>query len=385
MNLTNYQSRILLVATGLSPQVVTETLYALAVDRKDPWIPTKVHLITTEEGAQRVRLSLLNPQQGHFHRLIQEYKLPEIDFSMETVHVIRDSSGQPLDDIRSEQDNRCCADTITNIVRDLTADPASALHVSIAGGRKTMGYYLGYALSLYGRSQDQLSHVLVNVPYESHPDFYYPTRESRLIHTRGDRPRAYDTKEAQISLADIPFVRLRDGVPPSLVGGKASFSQTVIAAQRALGPSELIIDLDNKRLSASGVIIDNIPSADLAFYSWMARRCLDGSGPIRPDDDSEGLAKEFLNEYARLVGEHGGDYENAQQSLSKGMSDDDFNYRMSRTKKVLKDNLPPQLLEKYRVAGFGKRPQTRYGLHLDSGNIQYASILPDQVIGTENQ
>ena len=43
------------------------------------------------------------------------------------------------------------ADAITALVRALTADPGSAVHASIAGGRKTMGFYLGYALSLFGR------------------------------------------------------------------------------------------------------------------------------------------------------------------------------------------------------------------------------------------
>ena len=58
---------------------------------------------------------------------------------------------------------------ITNLIRAFTADPESALHVSIAGGRKTMGFFLGYALSLYGRAQDKLSHVLVSPPFESSP------------------------------------------------------------------------------------------------------------------------------------------------------------------------------------------------------------------------
>jgi CRISPR-associated protein (TIGR02584 family) len=28
------------------------------------------------------------------------------------------------------------------------------------GERKTMGFYVGYALSLFGRAQDRLSHVI---------------------------------------------------------------------------------------------------------------------------------------------------------------------------------------------------------------------------------
>ncbi|MBF4102237.1 hypothetical protein INT80_01850 [Gallibacterium anatis] len=45
------------------------------------------------------------------------------------------------------------------------------MHVSIAGGRKTMGFFAGYALSLYGRAQDSLSHVLVSAEYEAIQNF----------------------------------------------------------------------------------------------------------------------------------------------------------------------------------------------------------------------
>jgi len=47
------ERRILLAVTGLTPQIVTETLYALAIGCKPAWLPTEVHVITTEEGAER--------------------------------------------------------------------------------------------------------------------------------------------------------------------------------------------------------------------------------------------------------------------------------------------------------------------------------------------
>src|SRR5690606_2541074 len=134
-----------------SPQVVTETLHALAVGNDDPFVPTEIHLITTGEGAERARLALLSDKPGWFHRLRQDLDLPEITFDAEHVHVLRDVGGHSLADIRSPADNLACADFITEKVRELSADPDSALHVSIAGGRKTMGFFLGYALSLFGR------------------------------------------------------------------------------------------------------------------------------------------------------------------------------------------------------------------------------------------
>ncbi|MBP6582128.1 MAG: hypothetical protein KA204_01445, partial [Chromatiaceae bacterium] len=47
-----FPRRILLAVTGLTPQVVTETLYALAMERQPPFIPTEIHLLTTAEGAE---------------------------------------------------------------------------------------------------------------------------------------------------------------------------------------------------------------------------------------------------------------------------------------------------------------------------------------------
>jgi CRISPR-associated protein (TIGR02584 family) len=167
-----YPRRILLAVTGLTPQIVTETLYALAAERR-LWVPTEIRIITTRRGAEKAARTLLS-DEGWFHRLRVEYRLPEIAFGIEDIHVIKGPDGPPLDDILEEADNAAVADFITEEVRALTADPNASLHVSIAGGRKTMGFYVGYALSLFGRAQDRLSHVLVPPTFESRPDFFYP-------------------------------------------------------------------------------------------------------------------------------------------------------------------------------------------------------------------
>ena len=45
-----YPRRVLLAVTGLSPQIVTETLYVLAVKQK--WIPTEIQVTTMARGAR---------------------------------------------------------------------------------------------------------------------------------------------------------------------------------------------------------------------------------------------------------------------------------------------------------------------------------------------
>jgi CRISPR-associated protein (TIGR02584 family) len=63
------------------------------------------------------------------------------------LHCVLGPDRQPLPDIRTADDNARMADAIANRVRELTSDPACALHVSLAGGRKTMGYYASSAVA----------------------------------------------------------------------------------------------------------------------------------------------------------------------------------------------------------------------------------------------
>jgi len=222
----SYSKRILLAVSGMSPQIVTETLYALTVAEKDqPFIPTEIHLISTTTGKNRAVLELLHPQTGKFHQLCQDYGLKGIQFCAEQIYVIPDKHGVLLDDIKTPEENEAAADFITQKVNELTRDTDSALHVSIAGGCKTMGYYLGYALSLFGRAQDRLSHVLVTANYEGLPAYFYPTPDSHLIYDRDKNP--LDTKIAEVILACIPFVRLRTGLPNFLLEGSASFNDSI--------------------------------------------------------------------------------------------------------------------------------------------------------------
>ncbi len=368
-----YPRRILLAVAGLSPQILTETLYALAVATEPAFIPTEVRLITTSEGAERARLSLLSQDPGWFARLCRDYQLPPIDFGPQAIQVLTDVDGEPLADIRDLADNARVADQITEAIRALTTDPDAALHVSLAGGRKTMGYYAGYALSLYGRAQDRLSHVLVSEPFEQSWNFFYPTPYPRVIETN-DKKLA-DTQRAQVTLAEVPFVRLRDGiVPERLLNGGASFGETIAAAQRALAPPALVIDLEQRRIQAAGEVIHIKPAA-LAFYALMARRRLQGLHAARSDTD--GLDAQYLSEYKRIVGDYSGDYERAEQALAEGMSVEDFDQRKARTNAALTRALGAQLAAPYLIQGDGTRPRTRFRLRMEPDAIRFGAIDGD--------
>lgn len=362
----NFPRRILLAVTGLTPQVVTETLYALAVDAEQKFVPTEVHVITTREGAQRVRLQLLDAQTGQFHALCREYALPPIAFPASHIHIIPDPSGQPLSDIRTPEDNLRAADFISYLVRDFCRDDHAALHVSIAGGRKSMGFFVGYALSLFGRTQDTLSHVLVNDPFESLADFFFPPKQGRVLHDRNQRP--VHTDDARIMLADIPFVRLRGGIPSSLLTGNASFAETVSGVQSGLNFISLEFDIRKHAICCSGKWV-TLPPSLFAFYLWIAQRCASGlpeGGAIcwRDADHAD-----FLAVYAKVAGQMSAHWETASKSLEQGFENGEFfEQKVSKINAILKKNLPLDA-HGYLVASMGVKPFKKYGLRL----------LPEQI------
>ena len=115
------KKKILVAVTGMSPQIITETLFALY--RQKSWIPNEVWVLTTSIGKRQIFDNLLG-KHGFFHRLCEEYALPDIRFDEDTVQVITDKSNVPLADIRTPEENDWAAD---QIVRFANADRKSVV------------------------------------------------------------------------------------------------------------------------------------------------------------------------------------------------------------------------------------------------------------------
>ena len=64
------QKDILFLVTGMTPQIITETLYALAADpeNNDKWVPTEIHVLTTAKGKIQIRSRLFN--DGIFEKFL---------------------------------------------------------------------------------------------------------------------------------------------------------------------------------------------------------------------------------------------------------------------------------------------------------------------------
>ena len=108
-----YPKRILMAVTGKTPQVVTETLWALAIGSEVPFIPTEIRILTTEEGRRHAIQKLLGDGAGAFHTLCAEWGLHGIRFDETCIEVVKVQGGAALEDIITPEDNKLAADVIT--------------------------------------------------------------------------------------------------------------------------------------------------------------------------------------------------------------------------------------------------------------------------------
>lgn len=373
----SFPRRILVATMGLAPQVLTETLFCLVKRSEAPFVPTEIHVITTQEGAHRARLTLIDPAVAKLKALELEHDIAGLSTGLpvENIHVIAGSGGQFLDDIDCAEDNSATADLITELVRKFAQDPDCAMHVSIAGGRKTMGFLLGYAISLFGRHQDRLSHVLVSRPFQEHPNFFFPPAVPVVLHDRQNRP--VSTSDANLILADIPFVRLRGHLPRPLLDGDNSYSETVKQAQLVFAAREMVLDSSRSMLTCQGIEVP-LPPQTFALMAWLARRLVENGpeeGALRWDrDDWSG----YMLEYERIRGVRPEQIARLGRRLRKELSsrnvledrENFFHEHLSRLRRKMSDSLG-ELGHRYAPATRGFRGNSRVELLLQPDELTF--------------
>lgn len=238
----NSMPTTLLAVTGLSPAIVTETLWALAHE-KPRTLPARVIFITTGVGAVKIKEQLFTPLGAFggktaWDALRTALKAKDDEIIAEEPRRIgianrKTGTFDPLPDIQTREENDVAASFILEEVRRVTMNPDTPLIASIAGGRKTMGALLHAAVTLLGRETDRLTHVLASQPYDTLPGFYFPGQPGPALKDRDSK--AHPPAKAVVQMADVPFVPLRNRfddlreIPGSFSGMVRKLSKTLKA------------------------------------------------------------------------------------------------------------------------------------------------------------
>ncbi|HFQ5206911.1 TPA: CRISPR-associated ring nuclease Csm6 [Vibrio vulnificus] len=365
---------ILLATTGASPQILTETLFAIHQSGRP--FPDEIYVITTQSSKPALMNGLF--RDGHLQSMLDEYAMPAVKFEESHIWLIEDDKGNLVEDAKSIQDQTYMADYITHKVYELTQQPDTAIHASLAGGRKTMAFYFGYAMSLFGREQDTLSHVFVDDEYEFVRDFWYPTKQAKWVTGKNGQGEV-DVSKANITLAEIPFVRMRSSVDASLVSSMAthSFSQTVGMLNACHNQAfSVTIDTKAKLVSAVGVDI-KLTAKELAFYLWLLEFGESGLLVDRDFDQNNQYSLSFLTRYSEYAKDPRvfasfnttpEDFRDGDLSQLKGMEKEFLQPICSTINRKLRNALPSDIANKLEIISLSEAHNQRYRITLGKNN-----------------
>ena len=172
---------ILIAGMGTSPAVLTETVWALA-HQALPVVPDEIVVITTKSGKDALRTAVMSGEPSVWERLkaaLRKEKIAidgKLVFGETSIRVMPDESGNEIVDLRTGTDNLRAADFMLGELRKYTEDTETTILCSIAGGRKTMSALLFSCMTLLGREQDKVYHVLLPPVFEQgvEPPFFFP-------------------------------------------------------------------------------------------------------------------------------------------------------------------------------------------------------------------
>ncbi|MDD4102214.1 MAG: CRISPR-associated ring nuclease Csm6, partial [Kiritimatiellae bacterium] len=187
------------------------------------------------------------------------------------VRLFPDPTGRRnLKDIDGTSENAAAADFMLHELRAFTENPEVSICASIAGGRKTMSALLMSCMSLLGRRQDRVLHVLVNPPFDGclSPIFLFPERGRKHAEPSG---RAVSSSNARITLFDVPFVRMRGWYEDTFKSAPPGYAALVRGIQKqAPEPAvlpQLTLDFDTGRLLVDKLTDTRLSATEFAVVS----------------------------------------------------------------------------------------------------------------------
>lgn len=320
---------ILICVSGLTPQIVTETLFCLAVKEKIPI--DEIYVLTTKRGRD-VILGLdehpttpKTPLSKEIKNLCKEYKIKSPKFENNEKHIIvAKEESIELSDIRSDKDNILFPNKVAAFIREKSFDPSNVLYCSITGGRKSMSVHIANALSIFARENDKLLHVLTKEEHEFKG--FYPKTKKEIN---------------DLELAEIPFVRLRpllsaEDKDQNLF--EMSFDEIVKRTQNNLkvlsDKNKLIIDIERREIKYKMEKISLEPLEFLFYYFFVdsKERGIDkiSINEITSNETKEKFVEYFTEYYkSRDI--------KATKWFKKGFSADEFRTKRSKINNKIKN------------------------------------------------
>ena len=245
------KTQVLIVVLGTSPAILTETVWALAVN--EGIVPDEIEIWTTKTGKDVFEKAVLT-KDAKTGKTVWDSLLDDLTTKRninitgklaledDSWKIFANTKKQHLEDLLTTEDNLATADKMLKELRGHD-DPSKQILLSIAGGRKTMGALALQCMSLVGREEDKVYHVLVNPPFDTGltPPFFFPEKKGKKWQSRETRDKTTVTdKEAQINLFSVPYIRVRPLYEEKLKEKVVSFSKLCERVQEKINKKPVL-------------------------------------------------------------------------------------------------------------------------------------------------
>ena len=383
------KKEILVISTGRAPQVITEMLWWLAARDSGPRIvPDAIHVVTTRKGAEDMNRDVRG-SEGKLSEFCREFGLPDLNDRLH-VSLPEADDREDVDDARDIETNVGYANCVTRLLRELTDDPENRVLACLAGGRKAMSFYMGYAMSLLGRPDDDLCHVLVSPAFEN-SEFWWKPKEPRMVSvSMYGRKQERSTDEATIDVVQIPFARLRYLIPPKSLDKLDDFRELVTEANAGVGRQRVVLT-DSRLEVRFGDQTANLPPKQYAFYKMLAewrRDSRKGAGPdgVGPHhagwlsmDDVAEHDKPAVDRFLEIIDDLPQARETNQRKLyaikEKVDMKKEFNQIISKSNRALGEKFDYIRYSRIRIhqVTHGRNSPARFGLAFEPRQIEIIS------------
>ena len=365
--------KILLAISGTTPQIITETIYALWEQNN---MPDAIYILTTQAGKDRLYNELLCNGQGYFYAFCKEYDIDssKIDFKIENILVPCNYFGESLKDIRTEEDSTLFLQLCLEQTFKLTSNSEDKVFFSIAGGRKTMGASLTLATQYYGRKHDRLFHLLIQSEFEYSKNFYYPPKKPVWIELKDQKnePIQKSTEFAKITLTRIPFFSVRDRLSESNL-------KSPVLPQEILSQIDIISTIPFLRLHYRTCTIEwnnktiKMQPVLFALYVYFAKYKKEAcyyDEFVLSFEELEKNSQKLIDIYYEICKYI------PQKEIPKSstgilnMSVENFNSSKAKINKELKKAFGTSASKDVCIASFGKKLNMKFGINLQSDHIE---------------
>lgn len=274
---------ILLCVSGLTPQIITETLYALNIKKKIKI--DEIVIITTSRGEDVINgvdkilnegfpknktkeernYPALKKVLFKYHEIYKKNKFVNPDLKFKVINAREEDLD--LYDVRSDKDNILFPNKLIEVFKKYASpEKDNILHCSLSGGRKTMSVDMALAISIFGRENDKLYHVLVDKSFE-YSDFFFP--ETKM-------------QDKLVEISEKPYFRLRPilgEATENKIFGDMNFMDIVKETQEILkkkSVDKLYISLATKMMVYGEFKPINLEPIQIKLYRFLKENSTDG-------------------------------------------------------------------------------------------------------------